>query len=169
MKLNEKLNKHALSTHDINKLVKLVKHAKRYGFDPKKFVGKLSNIKMLERREKGLRENSAILSKQIDKYKGILPLAQLIWDLQISKNELISFKIAVNEAAETYGLTPSAAAPHVINVMRGYNRKGQLERDLYEMSVQKYALNSFCSNRIQVIMALTKLKNNGMTENFAAE
>jgi hypothetical protein len=41
-----------LSTADINKLVKLVVNAKRYGFDPKKFVAKLSNIKEIEKRER---------------------------------------------------------------------------------------------------------------------
>ncbi|MFL6327528.1 MAG: hypothetical protein ACJ71I_08650 [Nitrososphaeraceae archaeon] len=32
----------------------------------------------------------------------------LLMAMRISKNELIPFKIAVNEAAEMYGLTPSA-------------------------------------------------------------
>jgi alanine racemase len=41
VKLNETLNKLGLSTHDINKLVKLVVNAKKYGFDSKKIVGKL--------------------------------------------------------------------------------------------------------------------------------
>jgi hypothetical protein len=49
-KLNEKLNKHGLSTQDVNKLVKLVMTAKRYGFDSKKVGAKMSNIKQLEKR-----------------------------------------------------------------------------------------------------------------------
>ena len=75
----------------------------------------------------------------------MIPLAQLIWELHISKSELISFKIAVNEAAETYRLTPSAAALRVINVISDYNKKGQLEHELYNMSLQKYAISEFCS------------------------
>jgi hypothetical protein len=50
-KVNERLSKHGLSTADINKLVKLVVNAKRYDFDVKKFVGKLSNIKEIERKK----------------------------------------------------------------------------------------------------------------------
>ena len=84
-KLNEKLNKHGLSTHDINKLVKLLVHAKRYGFDARKFVGKLSNIKLLEKKEEGLRGNCVLLSKKEAMYKEVIPLAQLIWDLQIKE------------------------------------------------------------------------------------
>jgi hypothetical protein len=85
VKLTEKLDKHGLSTQDINKLVKLLVNAKRYGFDAKKFVGKLSNINEVENREKGLRGNWVIFSKQAAKYKEIIPLAQLIYDMYIGK------------------------------------------------------------------------------------
>ena len=102
-KLSERLS--------FNKLVKLVIGAKKFGFDPKKFAWKLSNMKQLEKREKWLRGNCAMFSKEIDKYKETLPLAQIIWDMHIDKSKLISFKIAINEVVETYGLTPSAASP----------------------------------------------------------
>jgi alkyl hydroperoxide reductase subunit AhpC len=47
----------------------IVRNAKRYGFDSKKFVAKLSNIKQLENREKRLRDNYAVLSNKEVKYK----------------------------------------------------------------------------------------------------
>jgi hypothetical protein len=54
----------------------------------------------------------------VDKHKETVPLAELIEAMHVGKNELISFKIAINEAAETYSFTPSAAALHVINVIK---------------------------------------------------
>ena len=84
--------------------------------------------------------------------------------MHIDRSELISFKIAINEAAETYGLTPSGAALRVTNVVSDYNKKGQLEHELSELIFQKYAINQFCSRHIQVIMALMNLRNNGITE-----
>ena len=59
-----------------------------------------------------------MLSKQVNKYKEIIPLAQLIWDMHIGKSELMSFKIAVNEAAETYGFPRSTAAVYVLNNLK---------------------------------------------------
>jgi hypothetical protein len=112
------LKKNRLSTKDIHRLVNLLEAAKEYRYSPGKIVAKLRSIKGLENKENKLKTSCDVLSKQADKYKGIIPLAQLIWDLHISKNELISFKIAINEAAETYRLTPSAAALHVINVIK---------------------------------------------------
>jgi hypothetical protein len=84
--------------------------------------------------------------------------------MHIDKSELISFKIAVNEAAQTYGLTPSAAALRVINIISDHNKKGQLEHELSNLSLQKYAINEFCSRHSQVIIALMNLKSNGITE-----
>jgi hypothetical protein len=104
-----------------------------------------------------------MLAKKEAKYKEIIPLANIIWDLHIGKNELISFKIAVNETAQTYGLTHSAAALDVINLILDHNKKGQLKRELSELSLHKYAIERFCSSRSQIIMALMNLKSHGIT------
>jgi hypothetical protein len=128
--------------------------AKRYGFDPKNVGAKLSNIKQLEKRERELVRTSTEFAKQAAKYREMIPLAQIIYDLHIDRSELISFKVVVNEAAQIYGLTPSAAALRVINVVSDYNKRGQLKRELSELSFHKYAINEFCSSRSPVIMAL---------------
>jgi hypothetical protein len=60
-------------------------------------VAKLRNVKRLENKENRVKNSCEILTKKEAKYREIIPLADLIWDLHISKNELMSFKIAVNE------------------------------------------------------------------------
>jgi hypothetical protein len=75
----------------------------------------MNDIKQLESRQRELVRSSMELAKQRAKYRGMIPLAQLIYDLHISSSELISFKVAVNVAAKTYRLTPSAAALSVVN------------------------------------------------------
>jgi hypothetical protein len=71
----------------------------------------IDNIK-----ENKLKNGCEMLSKKEAKYKEVIPLANLIWDLHIGRSKLISFKAAVNETTETYGLTPSAALD-VINLI----------------------------------------------------
>jgi hypothetical protein len=164
IRLREELKKYRLSTKDIRRLLDLLVAAKNYRYSPGKIVAKLRNIKRLENKENKLKNSCEMLSKQLSKYKEIIPLAQLIWDLHIGKSELISFKIAVNEAAETYGLTPSAAALHVINLVKDHNKKGQLKKELSSLYLQKYAINEFCSRHSQVIMALLNLQTRGITE-----
>jgi hypothetical protein len=74
----------------------------------------------------------------------IIPLADLIQSMRIGKSELISFKIAVNEAAETYGLPRSTAAFHVLNNLRDYNKIGSLKNELSALYFQKYTLDQAC-------------------------
>jgi hypothetical protein len=52
----------------------------------------------------------------------------------------------------------------VIYIIKDNNKGGQLKRELSELSLQKYAINEFCSSRSQVIMALMNLKSHGITE-----
>jgi hypothetical protein len=101
--LNEELKKNRLSTKDIHRLLDLLLAAKEYRYNPGKIVAKLRSIKSLENKENRLKNSCEILSKKEAKYKEIIPLSNLIWDLHIGKCELISFKVAVNETAETYG------------------------------------------------------------------
>jgi hypothetical protein len=164
IQLSEELSKYRLSTRDIHKLLNLLLAAKEYKYDPGKIVAKLRNLKHLENKENRLKNSCEMLSKKEAKYKEIIPLANIIWDLHIGKNELISFKIAVNEAAETYGLTPSAAALDVISLIIDHNKKGQLKRELSQLTLQKYAIDRFCSSHSQVIMSLMNLKSHGISE-----
>jgi hypothetical protein len=55
IQLNQKLNEHGLSMHNIDELLNLVLNAKRYGFEPKKIVGKLRSIQRLEKKKKDLK------------------------------------------------------------------------------------------------------------------
>jgi hypothetical protein len=87
VKLNEKLNEYNLSFQDIDKLLNVLANAKENGFDGKNIVAKLRSIKGLENKENKLKTSCDVLSKQAEKYKGILPLAQIIWDLHIGKND----------------------------------------------------------------------------------
>ena len=72
--------------------------------------------------------------------------------------------MAVNETAQTYGLTPSSAALDVINLIIDHNKKGQLKRELSDLSFRKYAIERFCSSHSQVINAVANLRSHGITD-----
>jgi hypothetical protein len=100
IKLREELEKHDLSAQDTDKLLNLLLNAKEYQFDAKKISGKLRGIERLEKKEKQLRGRCEIFTKQAAKYKSILPLVEEISALQIGVEELIAFKIAINQAVK---------------------------------------------------------------------
>ena len=94
----------------------------------------------------------------------IIPLAQLIRDLPIGKNELISFKIAVNEATELYGFPSSTAAFHVLNNIRDYNKIGGLKKELNKLTTQVVSVNEICFLQNKSMMAMLNLQSRGITE-----
>jgi hypothetical protein len=166
IKLNEELNKNGLSTNDIDKLLNLLLNAKEYGFDYKKIVGKLHNIKQLEKKEKGLRSRCEILSKQAAKYKDILPLTEDIAALHIGIDELIALKTGINEAAKHYNLPPLTATLRLIDDIKKYNKIDGLKRELTALYLQKYALNQACLRNSKAVMTVLKLQSYGITEDM---
>jgi hypothetical protein len=72
--------------------------------------------------------------------------------------------LSINEAIETYGFTPSAAALHVINLAKDYNKRGRLKNELSSLYLQKYALDQAYSYQSQVLISLAELKGYGLTE-----
>ena len=57
----------------------------------------------------------------------------------------------------------------MINVIKDYNKRGQLEHKLSELKFQKYTINRFCSSPSEVIMALMNLKSRGISEDIILE
>jgi hypothetical protein len=163
IKLNEELNKHDLSTHDIGKLLNLLKNAKRYGFDDKEIADKLYNIQEPEWKEKELKDKCKKFSKRISKYKDIVPLTEDIAAWGIGIDELLALKIGMNQAAKHYNLPPLAATLRLIDDLK-YNKINGLKEELSALYLQKYTLDQACSHQSQALIALAKLKSNGITE-----
>jgi len=120
LKLSGELDKHGLSAQDIDKLLNLLLNAKEYQFDVKKIAGKLRGIQRLEKKEKQLRGRCEIFTKQAAKYKNILPLVEEISATQIGVEDLIAFKIAINQAAKYYGLSPLTCTLRLIDDIKKY-------------------------------------------------
>jgi hypothetical protein len=135
-----------------------------YRYSPGKIVAKLRNLKHLENKANRLKNSCEMLSKKEAKYKEIIPLAQLILDLHIGRNELISFKVAVNDAAEQLGFPASTAAFHVLNNIRDYNKIGGMKKELNNLLTQVFAVDKIGFHQNKSMMAMLNLQSWGITE-----
>ncbi len=158
LKLSDELDKHGLSAQDIDKLLNLMLNAREYKFDAKKISRKLRGIQRLEKKEKQLRGRCEIFTKQIAKYKNILPLVEEISALQIGVEDLIAFKIAINQAAKYYNLPFVSTTIRLIQDIKSFNKINGLKRELDRLSLQKYALDQAYSHQSQSLIDLAKLK-----------
>jgi hypothetical protein len=147
IKLNEELNKHDLSTHDIGKLLNLLSNAKKYGFDDKEIADKLYNILDLEWKEKELKDKCKKLSRRISKYKDVVPLTEDIAALGIGIDELLALKVGVYQATKHYNLPPLTATLQVIDDIR-YNKINELKEELSALYLRKFVINEACLSMV---------------------
>jgi hypothetical protein len=162
--LNEKLKEHGLSTRDIDKLLKILTNAARYGFDGNRIASKLYDIQDLERKERGLKNKCKELSKQAAKYKDILPLTEEIAAWGIGIEELLALKVGIIQAAKYYDLPPLATTLRLIDDIKEYNKINGLKDELSALYLQKYTIEQAYSRKSQPLIALAKLKSYGLTE-----
>jgi hypothetical protein len=150
-------------------LLNLLLNAKEYQFDAKKISGKLRGIERLEKNEKQLRGRCEIFTKQAAKYKSILPLVEDIADLQIGVEELIAFKIAINQAVKHYDLSPLAATLRLIEDIKKYNKIDGLRKELSSLYMQRYTVDQVCFSQNKSIIAMLNLQSRGITEDRILE
>jgi hypothetical protein len=169
IKLNEELNKHGLSTDDIDKLLNLLLNTKKYGFDGKEIASKLFSIQELEWKENELKDKRKKLSKRISKYKDVVPLTEDIAARGIGIDELLALKVGIKEAAKIYNLPPLAATLRLVDDIKKYNKINRLNRELSSLYLQKYTLDQVCSRQNEALINLAKLKSYGLTEDSILE
>jgi hypothetical protein len=82
----------------------------------------------------------------------------------IDIDKLLVFSVAVDEKAEIYNMSISAAAYRVIEEIENYNRVGGLNKEISRLAVQIYAMNEICAPRSKAVTSLLKLQNHGITD-----
>jgi len=105
----------------------------------------------------------------MSEYRQVLPLLQRIRSIGISIDELLPFSIAVNEKAQKYNLSISAAAFRaaafrVLKDIDKYNRIGGMKNEISNLAMQRYAINQISASRNKAITSLLKLQNYGITD-----
>jgi hypothetical protein len=127
-------------------------------------VVKLRKRKRLDKKEKGLENNCTILSRVLEEYKEVVPLAQKIVALNIDIKELLVFDTAVNQIAKQYNLPPSVAAFLLFNEIRDYKEIGGMKREISRLSQQIFVVNEVCTNQNKAMRAILNLQSRGITE-----
>jgi len=164
LKLKEELDRHGVPIQDIDKLLKILVNAGRYGFDGKEIADRLYNMLELEWEERELKDKCKKFSKKISKYKDVVPLTEDIAALGIGIDELLAIKIGINQAAKFYNLPPLTATLRLIDDIKKYNKINGLKEELSTLYLQKYTLDQACSRQSRTLVNLLKLKNYGLTE-----
>jgi len=96
--------------------------------------------------------------------KNILPLVEEISALQIGVEELIAFKIAINEAVKHYDLSPLTSTLRLIDDIKSYNKINGVKKELQRLLLQKFAITEACARQSQALIA--NLQNQRLQTNL---
>src|ERR1051325_7349607 len=121
-------------------------------------------IHLLENKEVRLKTSVEALSKREAKYKDVIPFTEGLVSFGLNIQELIGLDVEIKEAAKIYNLPFFHSAMRLIDDIKKYNKIGGLKHELDILSLQKFALDQACSRQSQSLIALAKIKNNGITE-----
>jgi len=105
-----------------------------------------------------------VLEIRIADYREVIPQLQRIRLMGIGIDKLLPFSIAVNEKAQKYNLSISAAAFRVIEGIDDYNIIGGMKNEISNLAMQRYAINQMSAPRDKAISSLLKLQNYGITD-----
>ena len=141
IQLKEHLSKHNLSLEDPTRLLSILQTIKQIGYDPQKIVARFSHIESLRQTEKGLKNNCKIFEERLCGYRQVLPLLRRIMSMCIDIDKLLVFSVAVDEKAEIYNMSISAAAYRVIEDVENYNRVGGLKKEISGLAAEIYTMN----------------------------
>jgi hypothetical protein len=94
----------------------------------------------------------------------VVPLVEEISALQIGVEDLIAFKIGINQAAKYYDIPFVSATLRLIEDIKKYNKINDLQKKLSALYLQKLTLDQACSQQSQSLVNLAKLKSYGLTE-----
>ena len=153
-----------MSIEDVDQLSNVLSNVKDNGFDCKKIVGKLQSIRRLEKKQNSLKISCDMLSKQLRGRKEILPLTEDIAALGTGIDELIALKAEINQAVKHYKLPPLAATLRLIDDMKKYHKIDGLNKELSASYLRKFVIDEACSRQREHLIALAKLKSQGITE-----
>jgi hypothetical protein len=100
----------------------------------------------------------------MSEYKQVLPLLQRIRAMGIGIDKLSIFSISVNETAQKYNLSISAAAYRVIEDIENYNTIGGMKNEISNLAMQRFAINQMSAPRDKAITALLRLQCYGISD-----
>ena len=93
-----------------------------------------------------------------------MPFAEQLLQYGIGINEVLAFKLAVDEKADNESISRGAAAYKVIEELRDYSQLGGLKKEQNRLQQQLFISNMIMATRQQTFASLMRLQVLGVTD-----
>jgi hypothetical protein len=142
----------------------LIQTLQRDNYDCAKILSAFSEIEDAKKLRQEVDHDRQNLEARLEEVKDTLPFAEQLLQYAVGINEVVAFKLAVDEKTDTESISRGAAAYKVIEEIHDYSQLGGLKKEQNRLQQQIFMLNIIMTTRQQAFVSLMRLQALGVTD-----
>jgi hypothetical protein len=158
------MRRYGIGPEDPKQSSMLIQTLQRNSYDCAKILSACADIEDTKRLRQEVDHDRQNLEARLEEVKDTLPLAEQLLQYGIGINEVIAFKLAVDEKAYMENIPRWTAAFKVIEEIRDYSQLGGLKKEQNRLQQQIFMLNMIMTTRQQAFVSLMRLQALGVTD-----
>jgi hypothetical protein len=162
--MKAEMRRYGIGPEDPNQFSRLIQTLQRDNYDCAKILSAFVEIDDTKKLRQDVDHDRQNLDARLEEVKDTLPLAEQLLQYGIGINEVMAFKLAVDEKADMERISRGAAAYKVIEEIRDYSQLGGLKKEQNRLQQQIFMLNVIMTSRQQTFASLMRLQALGVTD-----
>jgi hypothetical protein len=162
--MKAEMRRYGIGPEDPKQFSRLIQTLQRDNYDCAKILNAFADIENTTRLRQEVDHDRQNLEARLEEVKDTLPLAQQLLQYGVGINEVITFKLAVDDKADMESISRGAAAYKVIEELRDYSQLGGLKKEQNRLQQQIFMLNVIMTTREQALVSLMRLQALGVTD-----
>jgi hypothetical protein len=162
--MKAEMRRYGIGPEDPKQFSRLIQTLQRDNYDCAKILNAFADIEDTKRLRQEVHHDRQNLEARLEQVKNTLPLAEQLLQYGIGINEVMAFKLAVDEKADMEGISRGAAAYKVIEEIRDYSQLGGLKKEQNRLQQQIFMSNMIMATRQQAFVSLMRLQAIGVTD-----
>ncbi|HXP49209.1 MAG TPA: hypothetical protein VN922_04600 [Bacteroidia bacterium] len=156
--------RYGIEPEDPKRFSNVMKVLQRDNYDCAKILNAFADIEDTKRLRQDVDHDRQNLEAKLEEVKDTLPFAEQLLQYGVGINEVVAFKLAVDEKADMESISRGAAAYIVIEEIRDYSQLGGLKKEQNRLQQQIFMLNMIMTTREQALVSLMRLQALGVTD-----
>ena len=158
------MRRYGIGPEDPKQFSRLIQTSQRNNYDCAKILNAFADIEDTKKLRQEVDHDRQNLEARLEEVKDPLPFAEQLLQSGVGINEVVAFKLAVDEKADMESISRGAAAYIVIEEIRDYSQLGGLKKEQNRLQQQIFMLNMIMTTREQALVSLMRLQALGVTD-----
>jgi len=158
------MRRYGIGLEDPKQFSRLIQTSQRNNYDCAKILNAFADIEDTKKLRQEVDHDRQNLEARLEEVKDTLPFAEQLLQYGVGINEVVAFKLAVDEKTDTESISRGAAAFKVIEELRDYSQVGGLKKEQDRLQQQIFMSNMIMTTRQQAFVSLMRLQALGVTD-----